>query len=138
VIPVAESLPTPDEFRQAAAFRAEVRTFLRKSEEAARRNGLTPQRYLLLLMIKGAADGSERSTVTDLCRVLKLGQSTVTELVGRAHDVGLLERAGDASDGRVAHLYLTDEGEHRVNNVVVELRGDRERLVAMFSEPSGA
>jgi DNA-binding MarR family transcriptional regulator len=117
------SLPTPDEFRQAAAFRAEVRTFLRNSEEAARRNGLTPQRYLLLLMIKGAAR-------------LKLGQSTVTELVGRAHHVGLLERSSDANDGRIAHLYLTMEGEDRVSSVVMELRGDRDRLVAMFADAS--
>jgi DNA-binding MarR family transcriptional regulator len=133
---VEVSLPTPDEYRQAAAFRAEVRTFLRNSEEAARRNGLTPQRYLLLLMIKGAVDGTERSTVTDLCQRLKLGQSTVTELVGRAHDVGLLERSSDANDGRVAHLYLTVEGENRVSSVVMELRGDRDRLVSMFADAS--
>jgi DNA-binding MarR family transcriptional regulator len=111
-----------------------MRTFLRNSEEAARRSGLTPQRYLLLLMIKGAADGTEQSTVTDLCRVLKLGQSTVTELVGRAQDVGLLGRAGDSSDGRIAHLYLTGEGEARVTRVLIETRGDRGRLVAMLAD----
>jgi len=130
---VAEALPTPDEFRRVAAFRAEVRAFLRRGEDAARRNGLTPQRYLLLLMIIGAPDGSQQSTVTDLCRQLKLGQSTVTELVGRAQDVGLLDRAGDASDGRVARIFLTDEGTRRITQVVMETRGDPERLVAMFT-----
>jgi DNA-binding MarR family transcriptional regulator len=135
---VAETLPTPEEFREAAAFRAEIRAFLRNSEEAARRNGLTPQRYLLLLMIKGAPDGSEQSTVTDLCDQLQLGQSTVTELVGRAREVGLLQRASDATDGRVAHLFLTDEATSRLSQVVIELRGDRDRLIGMFTQRSSA
>ena len=49
---------------EVAEFRAALRRFLRQSEKVARSYGLTPQRYLLLLMIKGAPDGSERSTVT--------------------------------------------------------------------------
>ena len=42
---------------QVAAFRADLRTFLRTSERLARRERghLTPQRHLLLLMIKGDA-----------------------------------------------------------------------------------
>ena len=51
-----------------AAFRETLRAFMRESELNARASGLTPQRYLLLLMIKGAQDGSERSTVTDTRR----------------------------------------------------------------------
>ena len=48
-------------------------------EEVARRHGLTPRQYLLLLMIKGTADGTERSAVSDLVERLQLTQSTVTE-----------------------------------------------------------
>ena len=40
-----------------AEFRAALRKFLRRSELVADSCGLTPQRYLLLLMIKGASDG---------------------------------------------------------------------------------
>src|SRR5437763_489916 len=43
-----------------AEFRAGLRQFLRRSERIAREAGLTPQRYLLLLMIKGAVDGVDR------------------------------------------------------------------------------
>jgi DNA-binding MarR family transcriptional regulator len=64
----------------AAEFRAALRKVLRRSELVADACGLTPQRYLLLLMIKGAPDGSGRSTVTELSERLKLAQSTVTEL----------------------------------------------------------
>src|SRR5207244_185986 len=75
-----------------AEFRAALRTFLRQSERIARRSGLTPQRYLLLLMIKGAPDRSEQSTVTELARRMQLAQSTVTELVSRAEEAGGLLR----------------------------------------------
>jgi DNA-binding MarR family transcriptional regulator len=60
-----------------AEFRAVLRQFLRRSERIARQAGLTPQRYLLLLMIKGAADGSEQSTETALAARLQLAQSSV-------------------------------------------------------------
>ena len=69
------------EAMRIAAFRAVIRSFLRTSERLAREHGLTPRRHLLLLMIKGAPDGSEQSTVTDLSARLQLAQSTVTELV---------------------------------------------------------
>ena len=52
-----EELATED-FIAVAEFRAALRTFLRQSERVARQSGLTPQRYLLLLMIKGTPDGS--------------------------------------------------------------------------------
>src|SRR6266536_6171834 len=94
-----------------AEFRAALRQFLRTSERVARQSGLTPQRYLLLLMIKGAPDGSEQSTVTELSERLQLAQSTVTELVRRAEQIGLIERAQSNSDGRVNHLRLTEEGD---------------------------
>ena len=98
--------PTVDEVTRVAEFRAALRSFLRKSERAARESGLTPQRHLLLLMIKGAPDGSEQSTVTELSGRLQLAQSTVTELVRRAEEAGLIERRRSTADGRVAHLRL--------------------------------
>ena len=101
---------SPSEIARVADFRAALRAFLRKSERNARQSGLTPQRYLLLLMIKGAADGSGQSTVTELSERLQLAQSTVTELVRRAEETGLVAREQSASDGRVAHLRLTPEG----------------------------
>ncbi len=97
-----------------AEFRAALRKFLRRSELVADRCGLTPQRYLLLLMIKGAPDRSGRSTVTDLAEQLQLAQSTVTELVARSVDAGLIEREASDSDGRVTYLRLTAEGERRL------------------------
>src|SRR5712691_13034305 len=111
-----------------AEFRAALRQFLRRSERVARRSGLTPQRYMLLLMIKGAPGGSEKSTVTELSERLQLAQSTVTELVRRAEDAGLIEREQSASDGRVVYLRLTREGERRLERVDEKLTVERARL----------
>jgi len=112
----------------AAEFRAALRSFMRESERIARQSGLTPQRYLLLLMIKGAPDRSEESTVTDLARRLQLAQSTVTELVSRAEESGLIERRQSGADGRVAHLRLTREGEHRLERSFTALETERRQL----------
>ena len=111
-----------------AEFRAALRKFLRRSELVADACGLTPQRYLLLLMIKGAPDGSSRSTVTDLAEQLQLAQSTVTELVARSVDAGLIQREGSESDGRVTYLRLTAEGERRLACSFTGLNAERSAL----------
>lgn len=117
-----------------AAFRAVIRSFMRTSEHLARSNGLTPRRFLLLLMIKGAPDGSEQSTVTELSERLQLAQSTVTELVGRAERAGLVERERSERDLRVAHLRLTAEGEERLARTVLGLEEDRHHLRERLDE----
>ncbi|MES1248846.1 MAG: MarR family transcriptional regulator [Actinomycetota bacterium] len=113
---------------EVADFRESLRRFLRQSERVARHSGLTPQRYLLLLMIKGARDGGERSTVTELARRLQLAQSTVTELVSRAEEAGLISREQSQTDARVAHLRLTDEGERRLEAAFTGLATERDEL----------
>lgn len=117
-----------DDVIAVADFRAALRSFLRQSERVARQSGLTPQRYLLLLMIKGAPDGSGQSTVTELARRLQLAQSTVTELVSRAEESGLIERKQSGKDGRVAYLRLTEEGERRLHMSFTGLDVERQQL----------
>ena len=124
--------PSTEEIASVAEFRAALRRFLRTSERTARQSGLTPQRHLLLLMIKGAPDGSEQSTVTELAERLQLAQSTVTELVRRAEEAGLVEREQSARDGRVAHLRLTGEGERRLAKTYTDLASERRALRDAF------
>ena len=111
-----------------AEFRTALRRFLRRSERVARQSGLTPQRYLLLLMIKGAAGGTQKSTVTELADRLQLAQSTVTELVRRAEEVGLIVREQSPHDARVAHLRLTPEGDRRLMQSITLLTTERAQL----------
>jgi DNA-binding MarR family transcriptional regulator len=116
-----------------AEFRTTLRRFLRRSERIARQCGLTPQRYLLLLMIKGASDGKEQSTVTQLAESLQLAQSTVTELVRRAEEIGLVTRRQSQDDARVAHLRLTAEGDRRLMESFTELSVERAQLREAFA-----
>src|SRR6478735_3530084 len=132
----AESEPgqwTVSDAVAGAEFRAALRRFLRKSEKIARDCGLTPQRYLLLLMIKGAPNGREQSTVTELSERLQLAQSTVTELVRRAEETGLVARERSQQDARVAHLRLTEEGERRLMRSFTELAKERDQLRDVFA-----
>ncbi len=116
------------DYQAVASFRAALRRFLRVSEEASRRHGLTPRRHLLLLMIKGAPGGAEQSTVSELSERLQLAQSTVTELVQRSEEAGLVRREQSGSDGRVAHLSLTPLGEERLAALHHELADERTLL----------
>ena len=116
-----------------AEFRTALRRYARRSERVARQYGLTPQRYLLLLMIKGAADGKEQSTVTELADRLQLAQSTVTELVRRAEEAGLVTREQSQDDARVAHLRLTPEGDRRLMQSFTEIATERAQLRDAFS-----
>jgi DNA-binding MarR family transcriptional regulator len=122
----------PDELVRAAAFRSELRRFLRRSDAAAAEVGLTPQRYDLLLQIKAAPTG--RSTVTELGRRLHLRQTAVTELVKRAEEAGLVRRQRSEEDGRVFLLELTDDAEERVMSVFHALRRDRSAFAQAFDE----
>jgi DNA-binding MarR family transcriptional regulator len=129
--------PTVDDVMAVAEFRAALRQFLRQSERIARHSGLTPQRYSLLMMIKGAPGGKEQSTVTELSERLQLAQSTVTELVRRAEEAGLIEREQSQRDARVAHLRLTEEGERRLMMSFTELAKERDQLRDAFSHLDG-
>ena len=119
-----------------AEFRAALRGFMRTSERNARAAGLTPQRYLLLLMIKGA--DNEQSTVTELSARLQLAQSTVTELVRRAEESGLVERERSSEDGRIAHLRLTTEGERRLAKSFTSNEKERQALAHAFASLEGS
>ena len=67
-------------------------------------------------------------TVSQLTGRLVLTQSTVTELVQRAEQVGLVTRSTSPDDARVAHLRLTPEGERRLAAVHGQLKGERTGL----------
>jgi DNA-binding MarR family transcriptional regulator len=88
-------------------------------------------------MIKGAADRSEQSTVTELARQLQLAQSTVTELVSRAEEIGLVERERSAEDGRIAYLRLTPEGERRLASSFMSNERERQALRQAFEHLEG-
>jgi DNA-binding MarR family transcriptional regulator len=132
--------PSLAEYQHAARLRAALRAFLRRGEEISRSHGLTPQRYLLMLMIHGAPDGSRQATVSELAQRLSLAQSTVTELIDRSEAAGLVTRVASDADGRVVFVRLTPEGERRLAPAVKDLRAERAALREVLStdaDPAG-
>jgi DNA-binding MarR family transcriptional regulator len=126
--------PAFSDYEEAAGLRAALRLFLRHSETITRRYGLSPRQYELLLMIK--ASPGEQSTVSELVELLQLTQSTVTELVQRAEDGGLLQRRQSASDGRVVHLSLSPDGDDRLRRAIGDLGPERHRLLELIHRPA--
>jgi DNA-binding MarR family transcriptional regulator len=123
-----------EELMEIAAFRAHLRAFLRHNERTCRAHGLTPQRYLLLLAIKGAPDGSERLSLTEAAERLQLSRNTVTELCTRAEAAGLVRREPSETDQRVVYLRVTPEGERRLVGVVQASDRGRAELLRSFED----
>lgn len=121
-----------DDIVATASFRSALRHFLRRTEQHSRDNGLTPRQYLLLLLVKGAPDRSEQATITDLVDRLALTQSTVTELVQRAEEAGLLSRQTSVDDGRIILLSVTSEGNRRLLATFEALGPERDDLLELL------
>lgn len=125
---MAETL-SAEEVARVAEFRAALRQFLRRAERNARGAGLTPQRYLLLLAVKGAPDRTETRSIGQLSDDLQLAQSSVTELVDRAEAAGLVARATGNSDARTVLVRLEPAGEERLMAALTSVRAEREQLL---------
>lgn len=123
----------PDTYRALAAFRHEIRRFVRASEDAARSAGLEPQQHQLLLALKGAPPGAA-PTIAWLAERLQLLHHSLVGLVDRLAARGLVRRRRDAADHRRALVTLTRRGEailHRLS--VVHHQELRSRAGALVS-----
>src|ERR1051326_6108626 len=112
------------ELERVAAFRAELRRFLLRTNSVASKAGLSSQRYDLMLMIRSAGE----LRVTELCDLLQLQQTAVTQLVKRTEEAGLIARRPSLEDGRVWLLRLTEAGEERLMAVLGALREEGAEL----------
>lgn len=121
-----------DSYRAAADFRVALLGFQRRTVEITARHGLTPQRYLLLLLVRVGTDERTPPTVTTLCEPLQMTQSAVTQLAIGAETAGLVDRVPDPDDARSHTLRLTTEGSRRLRNAFSDLREERLALLAVI------
>lgn len=131
--PPAEPLAKPD-FEALARFRFAVRRYLRFSEEAVRRHGLTPQQYSLLLAIKGFP-GRDWANVSELAEQLQLRHHSVVELINRAQAQHLVARSPHPEDRRAVRITLTPEGEALLANLASIHRSELRRVSALLHPP---
>jgi DNA-binding MarR family transcriptional regulator len=101
-----------------AAFRYQIRRFLRFSEEAARAAGLEPQQHQFLLAMRGLPQAAE-PTVTELAARLQIRHHSVVELIDRLERRQLVRRRRSERDRRKVLVDLTPEGEHLLRSLAV-------------------
>lgn len=119
------------EIEGVASLRYALRRFSRRTEVEARRIGLTPQQYFLLLAIKGFPD-RETANITELAERLQVRHNAVIGLVNRAEERGLVRREpnGPGEDRRIVQVRVTQHGEETIQRLANVLRDERRRVAA--------
>ena len=97
------------DYTRLAEFRHALRKFLRFSELAAARVGLTSQHYQAMLVVRGCPD-DKRVTINDLAQQLLIKHNSAVELVDRLAHEGLVVREPSSADRRKVELRLTSRG----------------------------
>lgn len=120
---------TKAEYERLANFRYALRRLTRQTELEARKVGLSPQQYLLLLNIKGFP-GRSWASITELAERMQIRHNAVIGLVNRAEERGLVSRRQDpeASDRRVVQIHMTPAGDAQLQRMAKALHGERERV----------
>jgi DNA-binding MarR family transcriptional regulator len=113
------------EYEALAAFRYSLRQFLRFSEEAARRAGITPQQYLALIAVRGLPG---RVTVSELAERLQIRHHSAVGLIDRMVQQGLMVRQPDEADRRQVFVSLTPRGVDLLAPLAAAHRDQLQRL----------
>jgi DNA-binding MarR family transcriptional regulator len=115
------------DYAQLAAFRYTLRRFLRFSEAAAARVGLTSQHYQAMLVLRGCPD-DKRVTINDLAQQLLIKHNSAVELVDRLAREDLVVREPSSADRRKVELRLTGRGRQMLAKLARMHRAELQRI----------
>jgi DNA-binding MarR family transcriptional regulator len=123
---------SPADYRALAGLRHRIRLFLQEGDAAARRVGLEPQQFVLLLTVRGLPEGVE-ATVHTLAERLALKHNTTVELIDRMARHGYVSRNRSHDDARCVIVSLEPRGRKLLEQVarqrLTELRAGGAELV---------
>ena len=119
-------LATSD-YARLAAFRQTLRGFMRFSELAAAKLGLTGQHYQAMLIVRASPD-DQRPTIADLARQLLIKHNSAVELVDRLAREDLVARESSLADRRKVHLRLTEHGREVLARLAAVHRRELQRI----------
>lgn len=123
------------EYGRLASFRRALRRFLRFSEEEARRAGVSPAQYQLLLFVRGFP--GPPPTIAVLADRLQITHQSAVGLVDRSARLGLVRRLRDAVDGRRVRVELSPRGAAVLQRLVRAHSPEVDRLsAALFRVPT--
>lgn len=118
---------TGADYQALAAFRYALRQFLRFSEEAARRAGVTPQQYLAMIAVRGFP-GRDRLTVSELAERLQIRHHSAVGLIDRMVSQGLMVRQPGGADRRQVFVSLTPRGAELLEPLAAAHRDQLQRI----------
>ena len=129
-----------------ADFRYAIRRFLNFSADAARKAGLEPQQYQLLLALKGLPP-TEAPTIGTLAARMLIRHHSAVELINRLETHRLIRRSHNPADHREVFLVLSARGERMVQRIASahwaelqtagrELIGTLENIMAPSRRPT--
>jgi DNA-binding MarR family transcriptional regulator len=119
-------------YRHLADFRHTLTRFLRFSESAAAKAGLSGQQYHALLALR-AAGTEQPASISHVAKGLLIKHNSAVELVDRLVRQGLVDRRDSPQDRRKVDLRLTSKG-HRTLDRLVHAHGEEfGRLAAQLA-----
>ena len=124
----ASRRPREADYQRLAQFRYALRRFLHFSEDRARRAGISPNQYQLLLFVRGFP--GLPPTIADLAERLQVEHQSAVGLVDRSAKARLVRRLPDQKDRRRVRVELTRHGSDVLARLVSAHAPEFERLSA--------
>jgi len=122
------------DFETLADFRYQLRKFVRFSEQAARRRGINPLQYQLLLQVKGYP-GRDWATVGELAERLQAKHHGVVALISRCEKQGYVMRRRSSEDRRRIEIRLLRKAEKVLDELARLHRAELLSLQGRFVVP---
>ena len=116
---------TPEQYRDLAEFRRQIRKFLYFSEVTAREHGIEPQQHQLLLSVHGLPDGV-KPTIRELASRMFIQHHSAVELVNRLEQAGTIAREPGPDDRREVWVRLTASGRAALRKLALAHRNELE------------
>ncbi|MGH8288619.1 MAG: MarR family transcriptional regulator [Steroidobacteraceae bacterium] len=122
---------TKRDFEAISELRYQIRRFLRSSERAVRRAGITPLQYLLLLHLRGFP-GRDWATIAELAERLQAQHHGVVALVLRCEALGFVVKRQGRTDRRQVEVRLAPKGEQNLQRLALLHRTELRALHRAF------
>jgi DNA-binding MarR family transcriptional regulator len=131
-----------EHYRALAELRYRIRQFSCEGDATARKLGLEPQQYMLLLALRGLPEGA-KGTIRTLAERLALKHNSTVELINRMEARDYVRRGRSRDDRRCVLVSLRPRGEKLLEQVarqrITELRATGAALVdaidALLGQP---
>jgi DNA-binding MarR family transcriptional regulator len=117
---------SPEQYRDLAEFRRQIRQFLHFSEATAKDHHIEPQQHQLLLAVQGLPEGI-KPTIREIAARLFIQHHSAVELVNRLEITGAIARTPGVEDKREVWVRLTPAGRAMLRRLALAHRTELER-----------